>query len=122
MPGNRPGFQRVEKRVSTTRRFGKGRVYWGLPLAEVLAAERLAPDWRFSGEQAGHIVGLHRKIYLTKEKGFTEAGTEHQVFDVKGIKMGIAICADGSVAQLRVRVPAAKSGRRSFHSLSGASK
>lgn len=44
----------------------------------------------------GRIVGLHRKIYLTKEKGFTEAGTDHKVFDVKGLKMGIAICADGS--------------------------
>ncbi|MSU80702.1 MAG: carbon-nitrogen hydrolase family protein [Gemmataceae bacterium] len=44
----------------------------------------------------GRIIGIHRKIYLTKEKGFTEAGTLHNVFDVKGIKMGIAICADGS--------------------------
>ena len=44
----------------------------------------------------GRIVGLHRKIYLTKEKGFTEAGSEHKVFEVKGLKMGIAICADGS--------------------------
>ncbi len=44
----------------------------------------------------GVIIGIHRKIYLTKEKGFTEAGTLHNVFDVKGIKMGIAICADGS--------------------------
>jgi predicted amidohydrolase len=44
----------------------------------------------------GRIIGLHKKIYLTKEKGFTEAGTEHKVFDVKGIKMGIAICADGT--------------------------
>jgi predicted amidohydrolase len=44
----------------------------------------------------GQIVGKHHKIYLTKEKGFTEAGTEHKVFEVKGAKMGIAICADGS--------------------------
>jgi predicted amidohydrolase len=44
----------------------------------------------------GKVVGRHHKIYLTKEKGFTEAGTEHPVFEVKGVKMGIAICADGS--------------------------
>ena len=44
----------------------------------------------------GRIIAMHRKIYLTKEKGFTEAGSEHRVFDVKGMKMGIAICADGS--------------------------
>jgi predicted amidohydrolase len=44
----------------------------------------------------GKIVGLHRKIWLTAEKGYVEVGAEHKVFDVKGIKMGIAICADGT--------------------------
>ncbi|MFO0966781.1 MAG: carbon-nitrogen hydrolase family protein [Gemmataceae bacterium] len=44
----------------------------------------------------GRIIAVHRKIYLTKEKGFVEAGAEHPVFEVKGVKMGIAICADGS--------------------------
>jgi predicted amidohydrolase len=44
----------------------------------------------------GQIIGLHRKIWLTKEKGLVEVGSEHKVFDVKGLKMGIAICADGS--------------------------
>ncbi len=44
----------------------------------------------------GRIIGRHRKIWLTNEKGFVEAGFEHNVFDVKGIKMGIAICADGT--------------------------
>ncbi|MCI0455902.1 MAG: carbon-nitrogen hydrolase family protein [Gemmataceae bacterium] len=44
----------------------------------------------------GRIIGLHRKIWLTREKGFTEAGSEHRVFEVKDLKMGIAICADGS--------------------------
>jgi predicted amidohydrolase len=44
----------------------------------------------------GQLIGLHRKIWLTNEKGLVEIGTEHEVFDVKGVKMGIAICADGS--------------------------
>jgi predicted amidohydrolase len=44
----------------------------------------------------GKIVGKHHKIWLTKEKGHTEAGTQHNVFEVKGLKMGIAICADGT--------------------------
>jgi len=44
----------------------------------------------------GEIVGKHRKIWLTAEKGYTETGTEHNVFDVKGTKMGIVICADGT--------------------------
>src|SRR4051794_8271612 len=44
----------------------------------------------------GDVVGKHHKIWLTKEKGFVEPGTEHNVFDVKGARMGITICADGS--------------------------
>lgn len=44
----------------------------------------------------GRIIGLHRKIWLTAEKGHVEAGSLHDVFDVKGIKMGISICADGT--------------------------
>jgi predicted amidohydrolase len=44
----------------------------------------------------GQVIGLHRKIWLTKEKDLVEVGAEHKVFDVKGLKMGIAICADGS--------------------------
>jgi predicted amidohydrolase len=44
----------------------------------------------------GQVVGKHHKIWLTKEKGFVEPGTEHNVFEVKGAKMGIVICADGT--------------------------
>jgi predicted amidohydrolase len=44
----------------------------------------------------GRIIGRHRKIWLTKEKGFVEAGSLHEVFDVKGLKMGMVICADGT--------------------------
>lgn len=45
---------------------------------------------------AGEITGVHYKIYLTKETGLVTPGAEHRVFEVKGMKMGIAICADGS--------------------------
>ena len=44
----------------------------------------------------GKIVGKQRKNWLTKEKGFIESGTEQDVFDVKGTRMGIVICADGT--------------------------
>jgi len=44
----------------------------------------------------GKIVGKQRKNWLTKEKGFIESATEHDVFEVKGTKMGIVICADGT--------------------------
>src|SRR5436190_1123827 len=44
----------------------------------------------------GKIVGSYHKIWLTKEQGFVEPGSEHPVFEVKGVKMGITICADGT--------------------------
>jgi len=44
----------------------------------------------------GELLCAHHKTDLTKEKGFTEAGTAHEVFAVKGAKMGIAVCAEGS--------------------------
>lgn len=44
----------------------------------------------------GKLIGKHHKIWLTAEKGHTAAGTRHDVFDVKGLKVGIAVCADGS--------------------------
>lgn len=47
-------------------------------------------------DPVGRIIGVHRKIWLTAEKGYCEIGAEHNVFDVKGIKMGIVICADGT--------------------------
>ena len=44
----------------------------------------------------GKLVGRYHKIWLTKEKGFVEVGAEHPVFEVKGVKVGIATCADGT--------------------------
>jgi predicted amidohydrolase len=47
-------------------------------------------------DPAGKVIGWHHKIWLTKEKGFVEAGDDHNVFDVKGLKVGIVTCADGT--------------------------
>jgi predicted amidohydrolase len=44
----------------------------------------------------GKVIGWHHKIWLTAEKGHVEVGSTHNVFEVKGEKMGISICADGS--------------------------
>jgi hypothetical protein len=46
----------------TSRSFGQGRVYWGLPLAQVLDKEGLGPDYRFRGEGAAAIVATHRHL------------------------------------------------------------
>jgi predicted amidohydrolase len=47
-------------------------------------------------DPAGRIIGRHHKIWLTKEKDHVEPGTDHNVFEVKGVKMGILTCADGT--------------------------
>lgn len=44
----------------------------------------------------GKIVCVYHKIWLTKLKAYAGTGSEHKVFDVKGAKMGIGICADMS--------------------------
>jgi predicted amidohydrolase len=71
------------------------RVYVSAGVAEVDADGR---KWntQIVIDPQGKIVGRHHKIWLTKESGFVEAGTEHHVFEVKGAKMGISTCADGS--------------------------
>ena len=83
-----------EVRTLAKKAIEKG-VYIAAGMAEQDAAGKrwnthfvLGPD--------GQIVGWHHKLWLTDDKAFAEAGTDHNVFDVKGLKMGITTCADGS--------------------------
>lgn len=48
----------------------------------------IAPD--------GKVIGRHHKLWLTKERGHTQAGESFTVLPVKGIRIGILTCADGS--------------------------
>jgi predicted amidohydrolase len=70
-------------------------LYVGAGLAEQ-DADGHRWNTHFVVDPQGRIVGRHHKIYLTDEEGYTRAGTDHAVFEVKGAKMGIAICADGT--------------------------
>ena len=75
-------------------------VYVSAGMAEIDAAGKkwetqflLGPD--------GKLIGAYHKIWLTAERGsdkkpLIQSGTEHPVFDVKGVKFGIIICADGT--------------------------
>ncbi len=61
--------------ASGVRRVGKGRVYWGRPLDEVLTAEAVTPDAVFSGAANLEVLQLHRRTdagveiyYLTNRK------------------------------------------------------
>lgn len=71
-------------------------VYVSAGLAEIDAAGShwntqivIGPD--------GKLLGRHHKIWMTEERVFQEQpGQEHTVVEVKGLKVGIFICADGS--------------------------
>lgn len=84
-----PEVQVLQKAASDKR------VYISAGLAEV-DADGKKWNTQIVIDPKGKIVGSHHKIWLTKEKGFVEAGTDHNVFEVKGTKMGISICADGT--------------------------
>ncbi|MGE0608856.1 MAG: carbon-nitrogen hydrolase family protein [Pirellulales bacterium] len=54
-------------------------------------------DTQFVIGPDGSLLGRHHKIWMTAEKVFqSEPGTEYTVVEVKGIKIGLFICADGS--------------------------
>jgi predicted amidohydrolase len=80
---------------SLREKAAENKVYISAGLAEEEAAGK---RWntQIVIDPKGEIIGKHHKIWLTNEKGYTEVGTEHNVFEVKGAKMGIVICADGT--------------------------
>lgn len=84
-----PEVQALQKKAAERK------VYVSAGIAEIDAAGR---TWNTQVviDPKGALLGTHHKIYLTKEKGFTETGDDHHVFDVKGVKLGISTCADGS--------------------------
>ena len=62
------------------RSVGKGKVYWGKSLPDVLTAERVAPDVSFTGSRPdAHVMSLHRRTadgadiyYLTNRQDRAE--------------------------------------------------
>jgi len=51
----------VDGRTVTEHAYGSGKVYWGRPVADVLAAARVAPDLTFSGDSAAKMAWIHRQ-------------------------------------------------------------
>jgi predicted amidohydrolase len=81
--------------AALAKKAAEKRVYVAAGLAE------LDPDGRKWNTHVvlgpdGKVAGRHHKIWLTAESGHTEKGGEPQVFEVKGARMGISTCADGS--------------------------
>jgi hypothetical protein len=51
----------VDGTTVTEHRFGQGKVYWGRPVADVLAAADVAPDVTFRGASDAKLVWIHRR-------------------------------------------------------------
>ena len=45
----------------TSHAYGSGKVYWGRPVADVLAAERATPDVTFRGANDAKLLWIHRR-------------------------------------------------------------
>ncbi len=80
---------------SLARKAAEKKIYVAAGIAELDAAGKkwnthfvIGPD--------GKVVGWHHKIWLTAERGHTGIGSHHNVFDVKGLRMGMATCADNT--------------------------
>src|SRR5262249_36168519 len=52
----------VDGRSVTEHAYGKGKVYWGLPVADVLGAEKVMPDFEHTRPQVdSQLVWIHRR-------------------------------------------------------------
>ena len=54
----------IDGTTVTEHEFGGGKVYWGRPVAEVLAANGVAPDVTFRGAPDAKLVWIHRRTPL----------------------------------------------------------
>lgn len=84
-----PEVQVLQKKAAEKK------IYLSAGMAEQDAAGKKF-NTQFLIDPTGKLLGWHHKIWLTKEVGFTEGGKEHNVFEVKGTKLGICVCADGT--------------------------
>jgi len=69
------------------RVYGKGRVFWNMPLRDILAGDAIAPDFEFSAASGAFIDFIHRRtadeeIYFIVNRN-DQPGTVHAWFRVK---------------------------------------
>jgi hypothetical protein len=51
----------IDGKTVTSHDYGAGKVYWGIPVADVLAAQRVAPDVTFKGAADAKLAWIHRR-------------------------------------------------------------
>jgi hypothetical protein len=53
----------IDGKSVTEHAYGRGRVYWGKPLEEILAAQKIAPDFRYTRPSFDtNLVWIHRHV------------------------------------------------------------
>ncbi len=66
-----------------THRFGAGRVFWGVPLGEILAQDGVTPDFEYTGSASAWIDFIHRRT--DDAEIFFVANRENRPAEIEGI-------------------------------------
>jgi hypothetical protein len=106
----------IDGKSVTSHEYGRGKVYWGHPVAEVLTAEGVAPDVTFGGAKDAKLGWIHRRTpdadiwFVANQQErpeqvtatFRAAGKAVELWDPA---TGEAVPASYTVAEGRTEVP-----------------
>ncbi len=53
---------KIDNKSVSSNNYGDGKVYWGVPIADVLNAEKILPDLKTSQDDGMNILFIHKKI------------------------------------------------------------
>lgn len=53
---------KIDGNSVTSNNYGKGKIYWGIPLSEVLRNEKILPDFSTHQKDASNLMFIHKKI------------------------------------------------------------
>ncbi|MFA7491311.1 MAG: glycosyl hydrolase [Mariniphaga sp.] len=86
---------KIDGKSVVSNSYGKGKVYWGIPLAEILEKEKIYPDVNTRQEDATNLMFLHKKVKdddvyflmnqqnheLSREVSFRVTGKTPEIWD-----------------------------------------
>ena len=53
---------KIDGKSVTSNNYGKGKVYWGIPIAEVLKTEKILPDINTQQNDTTNLMFIHKKV------------------------------------------------------------
>ena len=106
----------IDGKTVTSHDYGGGKVYWGRPVADVLTAERIAPDVTFGGARDAKLGWIHRRTpdadiwYVANQQERPEQLTASFRVGGKAVELwdpatGATAPASYTVAEGRTEVP-----------------